>query len=78
MAIHAKQLWTYELGERIADQIEFEELALRNVDPSLGPTVPLTGTSRQPNDTRNDTSQLPKVWMFSLLQPREFSNLFRT
>jgi hypothetical protein len=42
----------------MADQIEFEELALRNVDPSLGPTVPLTGTSKQVNDARKDTSQL--------------------
>lgn len=56
--VHATQLWTYELGERIADQIEFEELALRNVDPSLGPTVPLTGTSKQLNDASKDTSQL--------------------
>ncbi|KAF8133815.1 mitochondrial K+-H+ exchange-related-domain-containing protein [Boletus edulis] len=35
------KLWTYELGERTADQIEFEELALRSVDSSLGPTIPL-------------------------------------
>jgi hypothetical protein len=32
-------LRTYELGERIVDRIDFEELALKGVDPSLGPSV---------------------------------------
>lgn len=63
--IHAKQLWTYELGERIADRVEFEELALRSVDPSLGPTFSLTGTSKQTNESQLLRS-LPKV---CVLQP---------
>lgn len=58
--IHAKQLWTYELGERVADRIEFEELALRSVDPSVGPAVlPTAGTSKQVNESQS----LPKVCM---------------
>ncbi|KAF8442889.1 mitochondrial K+-H+ exchange-related-domain-containing protein [Boletus edulis BED1] len=53
------KLWTYELGERTADQIEFEELALRSVDPSLGPTVP-TRTSAKTKD-QSQSHALPKV-----------------
>lgn len=33
------KLRTYELGERIVDRIDFEELALKGVDPSLGPSI---------------------------------------
>ncbi|KIJ62596.1 hypothetical protein HYDPIDRAFT_114247 [Hydnomerulius pinastri MD-312] len=32
------KLRTYEYGERIVDRIDFEELALKGVDPSLGPS----------------------------------------
>lgn len=62
---HAKQLWTYELGERIADQIEFEELALRNIDPSLGPVVPPTGTSTKQFPNVGEAQSLPKVRIFA-------------
>lgn len=75
--IHTKQLWTYELGERMADRIDFEELALRNVDPSLGPTVPLVGTSKQVNDVRENRSQLqllPKVCPSAPAWRRKFCN----
>ncbi|KAJ3561664.1 hypothetical protein NP233_g10058 [Leucocoprinus birnbaumii] len=33
------KLKTYQLGERLMDRIEFEELALKALDPSLGPPV---------------------------------------
>lgn len=33
------KLQTYELGERIVDRIDFEELVLKGVDPSLGPSI---------------------------------------
>ncbi|KAG0704260.1 mitochondrial K+-H+ exchange-related-domain-containing protein [Suillus ampliporus] len=33
------KLRIYELGERIVDRIDFEELALKGVDPSLGPSI---------------------------------------
>jgi hypothetical protein len=32
-------LRTYQYGERLADRIDFEELALKSVDPSLGPSL---------------------------------------
>ncbi|KAI9573572.1 mitochondrial K+-H+ exchange-related-domain-containing protein [Boletus coccyginus] len=54
------KLWTYELGERMVDRIEFEELALRNIDPSLESTVLLTCTGKQVNDVGRLHS-LPKV-----------------
>ncbi|TRM64137.1 mitochondrial K+-H+ exchange-related-domain-containing protein [Schizophyllum amplum] len=33
------QLKTYEYGERLVDRIDFEELALKGIDPSIGPTI---------------------------------------
>ena len=29
----------YEYGERPVDRIDFEELALKGIDPSIGPTI---------------------------------------
>ena len=29
----------YEYGERLVDRIDFEELALKGIDPSIGPTI---------------------------------------
>jgi len=33
------QLKIYHIGEQLSDRIEFEELALKGVDPSLGPSL---------------------------------------
>lgn len=33
------QLRTYRYGERIVDRMDFEELALKGIDPSLGPSI---------------------------------------
>lgn len=33
------QLKVFETGERLMDRIEFEELSLKSLDPSLGPSV---------------------------------------
>ncbi|KIY44749.1 hypothetical protein FISHEDRAFT_67308 [Fistulina hepatica ATCC 64428] len=33
------QLWLYRFGERIVDRMDFEELALKGIDPSLGPSL---------------------------------------
>lgn len=30
---------TYQYGERLVDRMDFEELALKGIDPSLGPTI---------------------------------------
>ncbi|KAN0087596.1 Mitochondrial K+-H+ exchange-related domain containing protein [Tylopilus felleus] len=63
------KLWTYELGERMTDRIEFEELALRNVDPSLGPTVPVTGMSKEQEDVKKARSQLYSLPKIPLIYP---------
>lgn len=39
------QLKTYQFGERQVDKMDFEELALKSIDPSLGPSI------RHPNST---------------------------
>ncbi|TFK73650.1 hypothetical protein BDN72DRAFT_869039 [Pluteus cervinus] len=33
------QLWVYRNGEKLVDRIDFEELALKGIDPSLGPSI---------------------------------------
>ena len=34
-----EQLYVFRMGERTVDRIEFEELALKSIDPSLGPRI---------------------------------------
>jgi hypothetical protein len=34
-----QQLKVYRAGERLVDRLEFEELALKSIDPSLGPSI---------------------------------------
>ncbi|KAF8551686.1 hypothetical protein OG21DRAFT_1417510 [Imleria badia] len=63
------KLWTYQLGERMADQIEFEELALRHVDPSLGLALPPTGTSTKQINDVGEAHSLPKI---PLIYPPSF------
>ncbi|KAG6887330.1 hypothetical protein C0995_016149 [Termitomyces sp. Mi166 len=44
------QLKVYQGGERLVDRLDFEELALKGIDPSLGPTVAksdVTGQGKQ-------------------------------
>ncbi|KIK91595.1 hypothetical protein PAXRUDRAFT_830705 [Paxillus rubicundulus Ve08.2h10] len=59
------KLHTYEYGERMVDRIDFEELALKGVDPSLGPVVTRQNlTTRQVEDIPQDSilaSTLSKV-----------------
>ncbi|EDR13552.1 uncharacterized protein LACBIDRAFT_308599 [Laccaria bicolor S238N-H82] len=33
------KLKTYQMGERLVDRMDFEELALKSIDPSLGPSI---------------------------------------
>jgi hypothetical protein len=37
--LHSPQLKLYRYGERLVDRIDFEELALKSIDPSLGPKL---------------------------------------
>ena len=39
------QLKLYQTGERLVDRLDFEELALKSIDPSLGPSF--TNISRR-------------------------------
>ncbi len=41
------QLKLFQYGERLIDRIDFEELALKSVDPSLGPTISHPDISRE-------------------------------
>lgn len=55
------KLRTYELGERIVDRIDFEELALKGVDPSLGPSVTHADiTGQEVNEVTFPEKQSPK------------------
>jgi hypothetical protein len=39
MHLHHPQLKTFQYGERLYDRLDFEELALSGLDPTLGPKV---------------------------------------
>ncbi|KAG1745868.1 mitochondrial K+-H+ exchange-related-domain-containing protein [Suillus paluster] len=55
------KLRTYELGERIVDRIDFEELALKGVDPSLGPSIMHPDiTGQQANEVEISEKQTPR------------------
>ncbi|KAG2151325.1 mitochondrial K+-H+ exchange-related-domain-containing protein [Suillus clintonianus] len=55
------KLRTYELGERIVDRIDFEELALKGVDPSLGPSITHADiTGQEANEVKSSEKQTPR------------------
>ncbi|KAG1748721.1 mitochondrial K+-H+ exchange-related-domain-containing protein [Suillus lakei] len=55
------KLRTYELGERIVDRIDFEELALKGVDLSLGPSITHAEiTGQEANEVKFSEKQSPK------------------
>lgn len=39
LVIHSTQLKIYQMGEGLVDRIDFEEFALKGLDPSLGPSL---------------------------------------
>ncbi|KAG2112300.1 mitochondrial K+-H+ exchange-related-domain-containing protein [Suillus discolor] len=53
------KLRTYEFGERIIDRIDFEELALKGVDPSLGPSITHADVTRKANEVNFSEKQSP-------------------
>jgi len=53
----------------MADRIDFEELALRSVDPSLGPTVSLTTTNEQVDDVRKNVNRPQSPPKIPLIYP---------
>lgn len=51
----------YQLGERFLDRIDFEELALKGIDPSFGPSI------RHPDfggHSQDDIKKKPPVKVF--------------
>ncbi|EGN98487.1 hypothetical protein SERLA73DRAFT_183524 [Serpula lacrymans var. lacrymans S7.3] len=54
------KLKTYEYGERLVDRIDFEELALKSVDPSLGPSIPHPDVTGQKLEDLQEGSNIEK------------------
>ncbi|KAF9013178.1 mitochondrial K+-H+ exchange-related-domain-containing protein [Cyathus striatus] len=55
-------LKTYQLGEKLVDRLDFEELALKGIDPSLGPS--LTGSKKIKED--GELVHIPLIYPPSL------------
>jgi len=51
------KLKTYQAGERLVDRMDFEELALKGIDPSLGPSV-----TRPHSSEKGATTTIPLVY----------------
>ncbi|KAF8157854.1 mitochondrial K+-H+ exchange-related-domain-containing protein [Crassisporium funariophilum] len=66
------RLRTYQLGERIVDRLDFEELALKSIDPSLGPSIARLKLTRAMEEKRESlTVTIPIVFPPSLLSSSE-------
>ncbi|KAF9553233.1 hypothetical protein CPC08DRAFT_713943 [Agrocybe pediades] len=59
------KLKTFQFGERLVDRLEFEELALKSIDPSLAPSI--TKLKRTPVLDEKDTSTIPLIFPPSIL-----------
>ena len=59
---------TYVLGERLMDRIEYQEWALKGIDPAMGPH--LIGGPPKDADGQNKDSGIPKLDHIPLLYPR--------
>ncbi|TFK52229.1 hypothetical protein OE88DRAFT_1657365 [Heliocybe sulcata] len=62
------RLKTFRYGERLMDRIEFEELALKGLDPSLGPKLPIPKSAEQAVEDEKDGIKIP------LLYPPSYTN----
>jgi len=51
----------HKYGERLVDRIDFEELALKTVDPSLGPDIPQPQSAHQAGEKGSEIQPLPSV-----------------
>lgn len=49
---------TYTLGEKLMDQIEYEEWALKGVDPSIGPTLTHPKGAQKENSTESSSTEV--------------------
>ncbi|KAF8157853.1 mitochondrial K+-H+ exchange-related-domain-containing protein [Crassisporium funariophilum] len=64
------KLKTYQFGERLVDRMDFEELALKSIDPSMGPSI--TQFKRTPVlEEKREPMTIPLVFPPSLLSSSE-------
>ncbi|KAG6820620.1 hypothetical protein H0H93_014223 [Arthromyces matolae] len=55
------KLKVFQVGERLVDRLDFEELALKGIDPSVGPTV--TGTSSDATGQKHEEKiKIPLIY----------------
>jgi len=54
----ANQFKFFTYGERLVDRVDFEELALKGVDPSMGPKI---SRPRSPSKDQKNTALIPLV-----------------
>ncbi|KAF9523426.1 mitochondrial K+-H+ exchange-related-domain-containing protein [Crepidotus variabilis] len=47
------KLKTYQMGEKLRDRLDFEELALGSIDPALGPSITSIATGSKTGSTKN-------------------------
>ncbi|KAH9480812.1 hypothetical protein JR316_0007413 [Psilocybe cubensis] len=61
------KLKTFQLGEKMVDRLEFEELALKSFDPSMGPSI--TQLKRSPVLDKKKPTIIPLIYPPSQLTP---------
>ncbi|PWN38272.1 uncharacterized protein FA14DRAFT_159916 [Meira miltonrushii] len=66
---------TYTLGEKLMDQIEYEEWALKGVDPSIGPTLTHPKSAQKDNATESSAESSGQP-IASRSTPKNVSLLF--
>ncbi|KAF8962968.1 mitochondrial K+-H+ exchange-related-domain-containing protein [Flammula alnicola] len=62
------KLKVYQAGEKLMDRMEFEELALKSIDPSLGPSIIQLKRSLV-LDEKNEPPKIPLIFPPSQLSP---------
>ncbi|KAF6754903.1 mitochondrial K+-H+ exchange-related-domain-containing protein, partial [Ephemerocybe angulata] len=67
------KLKTFQAGERMVDRMDFEELALKSIDPSLGPSIKHPASNELDSDRREKDAQeriqIPLHYPPSVLTP---------
>jgi hypothetical protein len=63
----------YQAGERLVDRLDFEELALKSIDPSFGPSIrnPKRGRLKhlEKENKEHEEGQLRVSWTLKFLSP---------
>ncbi|PPQ64852.1 hypothetical protein CVT24_008216 [Panaeolus cyanescens] len=64
------KLKLYETGEKMVDRMDFEELALKGLDPSLGPSITHLKRVKEIEDKR-DVPAIPLIFPASQISPSQ-------